>query len=78
MSKKNIPGRQRQRRRPQKSPCGKNLIIKKPERKVSRLTPTDSGKRDINAQLDQLFKDIPLKGPRVKTDLVRAFLKERE
>jgi probable addiction module antidote protein len=40
--------------------------------------PADSGKRDINAQLDQLFKDIPLKGPRVKTDLVRVFLEDRK
>jgi hypothetical protein len=35
-------------------------------------------KRDINAQMDRLFKDTPPEAARVKTDLVRVLLDERE
>ena len=35
-------------------------------------------KSDINAQMDRLFKDTPPEAARVKTDLVRVLLDERE
>jgi hypothetical protein len=79
MAQKNISGRQLRHGSPEESLSpGESLIIRKRGGKVFRLTRTDSGKRDILAQLDQLFKDIPLEGPRVKSDYVRAFLEERE
>ena len=57
---------------------GESLTVKKRGGKEFQLTRTDSGKRDINAQMDQLFKDIPPEAPRVKTDLVRVLLEDRE
>ena len=57
---------------------GESLTISKRGGKVFQLTRTDAGGRDINAQMDQLFKDIPPEGPRVKIDLVRALLEARE
>ncbi len=79
MRQKHISGRQLRHGSPEESLSpGESLTIKKRGGKEFLLTRTDSGKRDINAQMDQLFRDIPPEGPRVKTDLVRALLEERE
>jgi hypothetical protein len=79
MTEKHISGRQLRHGSPEESLApGESLTIDKRGGKVFQLTRTDSGKRNINAQIDQLFKDIPPEGPRVKTDLVRALLEERE
>jgi len=79
MPPKHITGRQLRHGSPEEtlSP-GESLTIKKRGGKVFQLTRTDSGGEDINAQMDQLFKDIPPEGPRVKTDLVRVLLQDRE
>ncbi len=79
MTQKNISGRQLRHGSPEESLSpGESLTIKKRGGKVFQLTRTDAGGRDINAQMDQLFKDIPPEGPRVKTDLVRLLMEERE
>ena len=79
MANKHISGRQLRHGSPEESLSpGESLTVKKRGGKEFQLTRTDSGKRDINSQIDQLFKDIPPKGPRVKTDLVRALLEDRE
>lgn len=79
MTEKHISGRRLRHGSPEESLApGESLTINKRGGKVFRLTRTDPGKRNINAQIDQLFKDIPPEGPRVKTDLVRALLEERE
>jgi hypothetical protein len=79
MTQKHISGRELRHGSPEESLSpGESLTINKRGGKVFQLTRTDSGGRDINAQMDQLFKDIPPEGPRVKTDLVRALLEERE
>lgn len=79
MTQKRISGRQLRHGSPEEtlSP-GESLTVHKRSGKVFELRRTDSGGRDINAQMDQLFKDIPPEGPRVKTDLVGALLEERE
>jgi hypothetical protein len=79
MGKKYISGRQLRHGSPEEtlSP-GESLTVKKRGGKEFQLTRTDSGKRDINSQLDQLFKDIPPEGPRLKTDLVHVLLEDRE
>jgi hypothetical protein len=74
-----ISGRQLRHGSPEESLSpGESLIIKKRGGKVFQLTRTDAGKRDINAPMDQLFKDIPPEEPRTPTDVVRLFLEERE
>jgi hypothetical protein len=79
MTQKQISGRQLRHGSPEESLSpGESLTVRKRGGKVFQLTRTDSGKRDINAQMEQLFMDIPPKGPRVKTDLVGALLEERE
>ncbi len=79
MAQKHISGRQLRHSSPEESLSpGESLIIKKRGGKVFRLTRTDAGVRDINAQMDQLFKEIPPEGPRVTTDLARLLIEERE
>jgi hypothetical protein len=79
MANKRISGRQLRHGSPEESLSpGESLIVKKRGGKEFRLTRTDSGKRDINSQMDELFKDIPPEGPRSKTDLVRVLLEDRE
>jgi hypothetical protein len=79
MTQKQISGRQLRHGSPEETLApGESLTIKKRRGKVFQLTRTDTGGRDINAQMDQLFKDIPPEGPRVKTDLVRLLMEERE
>jgi hypothetical protein len=53
------------------------LAVRKRGGKVPQLARTESGKRDSNGQMDQLFEDIPPEGPSVKTELVRVSLPER-
>ncbi|MGA2660290.1 MAG: hypothetical protein ABSH34_22565 [Verrucomicrobiota bacterium] len=77
--RKHISGRQLRHRSPEESLSpGESLTTNKGSGKVFQLTRTDSGRRDINAQMDQLFKDIPPEGPCAKTDLARVLLEERE
>jgi hypothetical protein len=79
MTKKHISGRQLRHGSPEESLAPReSLTVNKRGGKVFQLTRTDSGKRDINALMDQLFKDIPPEAPRVETDLVRVLLEERE
>jgi hypothetical protein len=79
MTQRHISGRQLRHGSPEESLSpGESLTVRKRGGKVFQLTRTDSGKRDINAQIDLLFKDIPPEGPRAKSDLVRVLLEERE
>jgi hypothetical protein len=79
MAQKHISGRQLRHGSPEESLWpGESLTVTKRGGKEFQLRRTDSSKRDINAQIDQLFKDIPPEAPRVKTDLVRVLLEDRE
>ena len=52
--------------------------IEKRGGKRFELTRIDSGPVNFNAQMDQIFREIPAEGKRVKTNLARTLLKERE
>ena len=79
MAKKRITGRQLRHGVPEEllSP-GQSLVIEKRGGKRFELTRIDTGPVNFNEQMDQVFREIPPEGKRVKMDLVRALLEERE
>ena len=42
------------------------------------LTRIDTGPVNFNEQMDQVFREIPAEGKRVKTNLARTLLEDRE
>ena len=54
------------------------MVIEKRGGKRFELTRIDSGPVNFNVQMDQIFREIPAAGKRVKTNLARTLLEERE
>lgn len=79
MSGARITGRQLRHGSPEEqlSP-GQSVVVEKRGGKRFRLTRIDSGPGDFNQQMDQIFREIPSEGKRVKTNLARTLLEERE
>ena len=79
MASKRITGRQLRHGAPEEglSP-GQSLVIEKRGGKRFQLTRIDNGPVNFNQQMDQVFREIPAEGKRVKTDLARALLEDRE
>jgi len=79
MASKRITGRQLRHGAPEEnlSP-GQSLVIEKRGGKRFELTRIDSGPVNFNEQMDQIFREIPTEGKRVKTNLARTLLEERE
>jgi len=79
MAGKRITGRQLRHGAPEEnlSP-GQSLVIEKRGGKRFELTRIDSGPVNFNEQMDQIFREIPAEGKRVKTNLARTLLEERE
>ena len=79
MSSKRISGRQLRHGAPEEnlSP-GQSLVIEKRGGKRFELTRIDTGPANFNEQMDQLFLEIPPEGKRVKTNLSRTLLEDRE
>ena len=79
MGSKRITGRQLRHGTPEEnlSP-GQSLVIEKRGGKRFELTRTDQGPVNFNEQMDQIFREIPAEGKRVKTNLARMLLEERE
>ena len=74
-----ISGRQLRHGSPEESLApGESVLVEKRGGKVFELTRIDAGSRNINAQLDQLFAELPPEGSRAKTNLAAAILEERE
>ena len=79
MSHRRISGRQLRHGSPEESLApGQTVVVEKRGGKVFELTRIDAGARNINAQLDQLFQDLPAAGARVKTNLARIITEDRE
>ena len=79
MSHRRISGRQLRHGSPEESLApGQTVVVEKRGGKVFELTRIDAGARNINAQLDQLFQDLPAAGARVKTNLARMITEDRE
>jgi hypothetical protein len=79
MASKRITGRQLRHGAPEEnlSP-GQSLVIEKRGGKRFELTRIDTGPVNFNQQMDQIFREIPAEGKRVKTNLARTLLEERE
>jgi hypothetical protein len=57
---------------------GESVHVRKQGGKLFELRRVDSGSRDINAELDRLFLEIPAEGGRKQTDLARIIIENRE
>ena len=79
MAIKRISGRQLRHGSPEEqlSP-GQSLLIEKRGGKRFELTRIDKGPVNFNKQMDQIFKEIPTEGKRVKTNLARTLMQDRE
>ena len=79
MPSKRISGRQLRHGAPEEnlSP-GQSLVVEKRGGKRFELTRIDTGPANFNEQMDQLFRAIPPEGKRVKTNLARLLLEDRE
>lgn len=79
MASKRISGRQLRHGAPEEnlSP-GQSLVIEKRGGKRFELTRIDTGPVNFNEQMDQIFREIPAEGKRVKTNLARTLLEDRE
>jgi hypothetical protein len=79
MANKRISGRQLRHGAPEEnlSP-GQSLVIEKRGGKRFELTRIDAGPANFNEQMDSIFREIPPEGKRVKTNLARLLLEDRE
>ena len=79
MATKRITGRQLRHGAPEEdlSP-GQSLVIEKRGGKRFQLTRIDTGPVNFNDQMDQIFREIPAQGKRIKTNLARTLLEDRE
>jgi hypothetical protein len=79
MANKRISGRQLRHGAPEEnlSP-GQSLVIEKRGGKRFELTRIDAGPANFNEQMDRVFREIPPEGQRVKTNLARLLLEDRE
>ena len=79
MASKRISGRQLRHGAPEESLSpGQSLVIEKRGGKRFQLTRIDTGPVNFNQQMDQIFREIPAEGKRIKTNLARALLEDRE
>ncbi len=79
MASKRISGRQLRHGAPEESLSpGQSLIIEKRGGKRFELTRIDKGPANFNQQMDRIFQEIPAEGKRVRTNLARTLLEERE
>ena len=79
MASKRITGRQLRHGTPEENlSSGQSLVIEKRGGKQFKLTRIDSGPSNFNEQMDQIFREIPAGGKRVKTNLARVLLEDRE
>jgi hypothetical protein len=54
------------------------LVIEKRGGKRFELTRIDTGPANFNAQMDQIFREIPPEAKSVKTNLARVLFEDRE
>ena len=79
MANKRITGRQLRHGSPEeKLSPGESLIIEKRGGKRFELTRIDAGAVNFNEQMNEIFQEIPVQGKRLRTNLARTLLEDRE
>jgi hypothetical protein len=79
MASKRITGRQLRHGAPEESLSpGQSLMIEKRGGKRFELTRIDTGPVNFNERMDQVFREIPAEGKRLKTNLASMLIEERE
>ena len=57
---------------------GESVVIEKRGGKKFELIRIDKGPSNFNDQMDRVFREIPAEGKRMKTNLARMLLEDRE
>jgi hypothetical protein len=79
MPSKRISGRELRHGAPEESLSpGESIVVEKRGGKKFELTRIDKGAVNFNEQMDRIFQEIPAEGKRVKTNLARILLEDRE
>jgi hypothetical protein len=79
MKRKHLTGRDLRRGTPEENLApGESVLIKKGSGKVFELTRVDPGAKSMNAGLDSLLVEMPPAGERVRTNLARVIIEDRE
>ncbi len=79
MKKKHLTGRDLRRRTPEENLApGESVLIKKSRGKLFELRRVDQGAKSMNAGLDGLLAEMPPTGERVRTNLARVIIEDRE
>ena len=79
MKRKHLTGRDMRRGTPEESLApGESVLIKKKGGKVFELRRVDAGAKSINSGLDNLLAEMPPEGDRVRTNLARIIIEDRE
>jgi hypothetical protein len=78
-TQRTISGRDLRRRAPEKGlRTGESLMIEKKRGKLFKLKRVNLKPRSIVAAVDRIIEEVPIEGRRVKTDLVKVFVENRE
>jgi len=79
MKPKQITGRDLRRGTPEETLApGESMIVKKRRGKVFELKRVDTGPKSMTAGLDRLLAEMPPEGARVRTNLSRIIIEDRE
>jgi hypothetical protein len=79
MKSQHITGRDLRRSTPEEALApGESIIVKKGTGKRFELKRVDKGAKSMNAGLDQLLAEMPPEGGRVRTNLSRIIIEDRE
>ncbi len=79
MKRRQITGRDLRRGTPEETLApGESLIVKKNRGKLFELRRVDAGPKSMNAGLDRLLAEMPPEGERVRTNLARIVIQDRE
>ncbi len=57
---------------------GESVLIEKKSGKLFELKRVDTEPRSISKAVERIIAEVPFEGPRVKVDLVKIFLEDRE
>ncbi len=77
--KRVIGGRELRRSTPEEGLTpGESLVIRKQGGKVFELRRVDAGEKSLVKQLDELLQETPNRGERVRTNLARVIVEDRE